>query len=173
MSAVLSQLNRIHDVSGVSGEGDDVATVCEFSSGLVALHWNSPTPSVTVHTDVRHILQLHGHQGATLLVPAETRLEAAYRLVMPFLLAGGHNPVVCGPHPDHPDRLRMVFAPGDETGWRRWIALLDGSTDAAVREDIGGETEHRWTSPFGDIWLVFHTRHNSKYTHDPIHDPRD
>lgn len=160
MTATVSILQRHHDVTGVSGEGL-IGTVVEFGSGLTAFHWDTSTPSVTVYTDVRHVLQLHGHKGASTLIPAETRLEAAYRRIMPYLLAGGHNPVVCGPHPEHPDRLRLVFAPGDEAGWRRWIALLDGSSDAAVQEDIGGETEHRWTSSDGDIWLVFHTRHTT------------
>jgi hypothetical protein len=172
MTASMFTLMRQRDLSGISGTGP-VGTVVEFDSGLTVLHWDTATPSVAVHTDSRHIEQLHGHEGATVLVPLETRLEASYRLVMPFLLAGGHNPVVCGPHPDHPDRLRLIFAPGDEKGWRRWIALLDGSTDAAVQEDLGDETEHRWTSPFGDIWLVFHTQNSSRYVHDPIHDPRD
>lgn len=158
MSVVTYNLRRDRDPSGVSGTGPSVATVVEFESGLTAMHWNSPTPSVTIHTDVRHIEQINGHGGASTLVIAETRLESAYRVVMPYLLAGGHNPVVCGAHPDHPDRLRLVFATGDEAGWRRWIALLDGSTDVAVHEEIGGEVEHRWTSPFGDFWLMYHTR---------------
>lgn len=162
MTATLYHLNRHRDPSGVSGQGDDIATICEFPSGLVAMHWNSETPSVAVYTDIRHIERLHGHEGAsTLEIDDAPRLLKAYQRVMPHILASrdGWAPVMCAPHPDHPNSLRLIFP--DERVWRWWIALLDGSTDAAVQEDIGGETEHRWTSPFGDIWLVFHARHTT------------
>jgi hypothetical protein len=154
MTATLYRLNRSHDVSGVSGEGAEVATICEFSSGLIALHWNSETPSVTVYTDRRHIEHLHGHGGASKLDIGETRLEAAYRVVMPFLLTGGANaPVMVGPHPDLPDRLRLVLA--NYPAWRYWVALLDGSTHAASHSDVNGEIRHRWIDPSGDIWIEY------------------
>ena len=161
MSALNYTLHRHRDVSGVSGEGP-VATVCEFGSGLVAMHWDSETPSVTVYTDIRHVLKLHGHQGASELEPVEPeRLLAAYSLVMPWMLSARYHdrPVTCAPHPDHPDRLRLTFK--DERVWSFWIALLDGSTHAAVHEDIAGEAEHRWVSADGNLWLVYHTRHST------------
>jgi hypothetical protein len=153
MSATLWHLNRHHDVSGVSGEGDGVATICEFPSGLIALHWNSDTPSVTVYTDIRHIEKLHGHEGASTVEIAETRLERAYRVVMPWLLAGGKGPFMCGPHPDQPDRLRLIFQ--DQAAWARWIALFDGSTHAATHVEVNGELRHRWIDPEGDIWMEY------------------
>lgn len=152
MTATLYRLNRSHDVSGVSGEGDEVATICEFSSGLIALHWNSETPSVTVYTDRRHIERLHGHGGASKLDVGETRLESAYRKVMPFLLATNtHHPIAVGPHPEMPDRLRLAFLASG--AWRYYIALLDGSSHAATHVEVDGELRSRWISPDGDIWL--------------------
>lgn len=174
MTATLYHLNRHRDPSGVSGEGDGIATICEFSSGLIAMHWNSETPSVAVYTDIRHIERLHGHEGAsTLEITDNDRLLAAYGVVMPFILTAQPHvmPLMVGPHPDHVDRLRLIFL--TEQAWRWWIALLDGSTDAAVHEDIGGETEHRWISADGNLWLVYHTRHTSKHPDNSPYDDRD
>lgn len=155
MSATVSTLLRHRDISGVSGVGP-VATVCEFGSGLTAVHWDSETPSVAIYTDVRHVLNLHGHKGASTLVASETRLEASYRRVMPLILASAFNkPLMCAPHPDMPDRLRLVFQ--TEVTWRRWIALLDGSTDVAVHEEVAGEMVHRWVSSDGNLWLTYAT----------------
>ena len=153
MSVVTYNLSRDRDPSGVSGTGPSVATIVEFESGLTAMHWNSDTPSVTVHTDIRHIEQINGHGGASTLVIAETRLERAYRLVVPFLR--GDDWVTCAPHPDHPDRLRVTF--GAVSTWLFWIALFDGSSSAASHEDINGETHHTWISPDGDLWLQYFT----------------
>jgi len=151
MSATLYTLQRHTDVSGVSGEGP-VATVCEFSSGLTAMHWDSDTPSVAVHTDIRHIAKLHGHSGASVLeIHEPDRLIRAYRRVMPWLLSARYHdrPTTCEPHPDHPDRLLLIFTA--ERVWRFWIALLDGSTDTTVHEG----PERRWVSPDGDLWLTY------------------
>lgn len=150
MTATVSTLMRHADPSGVSGTGP-IGTVVEFGSGLTAFHWDTDTPSVTVYTDVRHVLQLHGHQGASTLVAFETRLERAYKRVVPHLLSDLRIPVTCAPHPDHLDRLRLTFK--SEPIWRFWIALLDGSTDAASHEEQNGELRHRWISPDGDLFL--------------------
>ena len=152
MTAIVSTLMRHRDVSGVSGEGP-IGTVVEFGSGLTAFHWDTDTPSVTVYTDVRHVLQLHGHQGASTLVASETRLEKAYRLVVPYLR--GDDWITCGPHPDHPDRLRVTFP--DEPTWLFWIALLEGSSYAATHEEVAGEMRHTWITPDGNVWLIYHT----------------
>jgi hypothetical protein len=157
MTATVSTLMRHRDVSGVSGEGA-VATVCEFESGLTAVHWDSETPSVAIYTDVRHVLDLHGHKGATTLVLNDTeRLLAGYQLVTPWLLSARYHdrPITCKAHPDHPDRLRATFK--DERVWRFWISLLDGSSHAAVHEEVNGEIEHRWVHPSGNVWLVYFT----------------
>lgn len=172
VTATLYSLNRHHDVSGVSGEGDDIATICEFPSGLVAMHWNSDTPSVTVHTDIRHVEALHGHGGAsTLSLNEPERLLAAYRLVMPYVLTAQPRviPLKADAHPDHPDRLRVILL--TEQAWRWWIALMDGSSDAATHVEVNGETEHTFITPDGNLWLQYYSPLTGK--HDPIHDPRD
>lgn len=172
MSATLYSLNRHHDISGVSGTGDDKATICEFESGLIAMHWNSPTPSVTVFTDMRDVENLHGHQGAsTVEILDKDRLLRAYARVMPYALnAVVHKPHTIGPHPEHPDRLRLVFGSYAQEEWAFWIALFDGSTDAATQDEVNGEIEHRWISPDGDLWLIYHTRTETPGTAWESHD---
>lgn len=157
MTATLYTLQRHSDVSGVSGEGP-VATVCEFSSGLTAIHWDSATPSVAVHTDIRHIAKLHGHEGASVLEIYEPdRLLKAYARVIPWLLSARYadRPVTCAPHPDHPDRLLLGFK--TEKAWRMWVALLDGSTYAATHEEVNGEIRTTWISRDGGLWLQYRT----------------
>lgn len=171
MTAVMYNLVRHHDVTGVSGEGQ-VGTVVEFDDGHTVLHWDTETPSTTVYTDIRHITALHGHGGAsTLELYDNTRLLAGYQRVVPWMITSRHQdqPIVCAAHPLHPDRLRMVFA--EERPWRWWIAVLDGSTHTAVHEEVNGETEHRWVSPDGNLWLVYHSSSTSLPA--DIYDPRD
>lgn len=157
MTALVYTLQRHHDVSGVSGEGA-VATAIEFDDGHAVLHWDSATPSTTVYTDIRHITALHGHSGAsTLELLDKDRLLRAYQVVMPYLLTSQDHvrPLMVSPHPDHPDRLRIILL--SERAWKWWIALLDGSSDTAVHEEVDGEMQHRWVSPDGDIWCIHHT----------------
>ena len=155
MTATTGRLRRHTDISKVSGIGD-VAEFAEFSDGAVAVRWHGDHPSTAAWNDIRDVEIIHGHKGATeILFDDNARLVRAYRKVMPYVLEGGLNPVKVGPHADHPDRLQLVFMPGDEAGWRRWIALFEGSTFAAVHEERNGETEHRWVSPDGDLWLSY------------------
>lgn len=155
MTANVQTLMRYTDPSGVSGTGP-IGTVVEFESGLVAFHWDTDTPSVTVYTDIRHVLKLHGHAGASRLVPAaSSRLEGAYQKVMRYLLNEYTRPVTVGPHPDHMDRLRLTFQ--DEPDWRMYVALMDGSTYSATHTEVNSEVCHRWISPDGDLWLEYFT----------------
>jgi len=157
MTAALFTLQRHRDVTGISGEGP-VATVVEFDDGHTVLHWDTATPSTTVYTDIRHITALHGHEGAsTLELNDPYRLLAAYQRVMPYLLSiEPRKPLLVASHPDHPDRLRLVF---DVTGvaWAFFIALLDGSTKAASHAEVNGEIEHTWVTPDGNLWLTYFT----------------
>lgn len=157
MTATLYTLNRHRDVSGVSGEGDDIATICEFPSGLTAMHWNSDTPTIEVLTDLRHVTKLHAHGGASTLQILEPRLVAAYQRVTHYLLSARYadRPITCAPHPDHPDRLRLTFK--DKRVWAFWISLLDGSTHAATHEEANGEIVTTWISPDGNLWLQYFT----------------
>lgn len=168
-------LHRHRDVSNVSGVGP-VATICEFSSGLVAMHWNSDTPSVAVYTDIRHIEALHGHEGASTLTLQDdpARLLAAYEQVTPLLLrTTGVRPTTIGRHPDHPDRLRVTFSMF--ACWDRWVSALGGSVDAATHEEVNGEIQHRWVSPDGNLWLIYHSpiAISNDYPDRDAHDPRD
>ena len=183
MSATVSTLMRHRDVSGVSGVGP-VATVCEFSSGLTAVHWDSATPSVAVYTDVRHVLDLHGHEGASELVLYDNaRLVAGYKQVCFWLtreMTPERLPLSVAPHPDWPDRLLVKLRP---TSLSFWVALLDGSMHAATYEQVRGEIVTTWVHPSGDLWLecretgtyedllAGHT-YNAYPDNDP-YDPRD
>lgn len=152
-------LHRYEDVSDVSGTGD-VAWGVEWPDGAVSIRWPGDHPSTATWNDIRDAEAIHGHGGKTVVQYSDApRLVRAYQRVVPWLLNDGAIalPMIVAPHPDLPDRLRLVFP--NQRNWAFWIALFDGSTDAAVHEDIGGESEHRWTSPDGDLWLVFHTRH--------------
>jgi hypothetical protein len=184
VTAVVYSLNRHRDVSGVSGEGDEKATVVEFASGLSVLHWNSDTPSIQVHTDVRHILDLHGHGGASTLELYEGhRLLTAYQQTTVWLLSARFHdrPISVKPHPDHLDRLLLTFK--DERPWRMWIALLDGSTYAATHEEVKGQIRTTWVSPDGNLWLEYSTpgtfmdllegQTYDEYPDHDCHDPRD
>jgi hypothetical protein len=42
-----------------------VAEGCEFSDGSVALRWRGDNPATAVWPDLRSVLAVHGHQGAT------------------------------------------------------------------------------------------------------------
>lgn len=149
----LYALHRHHDISGVSGEGS-VATICEFDSGLVAMHWDSATPSVAVYTDIRHIEALHGHSGASTLEVLEPhRLVKAYGQVVFWLTREMHPdrlPVTVGPHPDWPDRLLVKVRP---SALSFWIALFDGSPSACTHEEVREELVTTWVAPDGNLWL--------------------
>ena len=153
-------VRRHHDVSGVSGTGD-VAELAEFSDGAVAVRWHGDHPSTACWNDIRDVEFIHGHKGATEIVFAEdpARLLAAYQRVVPFLLTHpsivAHRPVTVQPHPEHADRLRLTFS--GEPSWRLWIALLDGSSEAATHVEVNGEIEHTWISSDGNVFLQHYT----------------
>lgn len=150
-------LYRYEDVSKVSGTGV-VCEGAEFSDGAVAVRWLGDHPSTSAWNDIRDMEAIHGHHGRTVVrYSDDTRLVRAYQRVMPFIVSDGARmlPVMAAPHPDHPGRLRLVFADNDEKSWRWWVAALDGSTYAAVHEEVNGEMQHRWVSPDGDLWLQY------------------
>jgi hypothetical protein len=62
-------LERIEDVSGVSGTGT-VAEGCVFSDGAVVLRWLSEWPTSVVWHDrgVESLEAVHGHNGRTHIV---------------------------------------------------------------------------------------------------------
>lgn len=150
-------LQRHVDVSKVSGTGE-VAFGVEFPDGAVAVRWPGEHPSTAAWSDIRDVEAIHGHEGATVVAYLDKdRLLSAYQVVMPYLLTTQEHmrPLMVSPHPDHPDRLRIILL--SERAWKWWIALLDGSSDTAVHEEVDGEMQHRWVSPDGDIWCIHHT----------------
>jgi hypothetical protein len=174
MSIMTGILRRYVDISKVSGTGD-VAEFAEFSDGAVAVRWHGDHPSTACWNDIRDVEFVHGHKGATEIVPIEAdRLLKAYQRVVPFLLSGT-TAQTCAPHPDHPDRLRLTFL--YRRDWAFFVALLDGSTHAATHEEVNGETEHRWLSEDGNLWLIWYTPTatptSSKYADNSPYDDRD
>lgn len=160
------RLRRHEDISGISGTGD-VAEWVEFSDGAVAVRWHGDHPSTATWGDIRDVEIIHGHKGATeILIDDKDRLLRAYGRMMPYLLANQPHmrPLMASPHPDHPDRLRVIFA--SERAWKFWIALFDGSTDAATHDEVDGEIRHQWIDPTGDLWLQYFTPAASPESHD-------
>lgn len=148
-------LHRYIDDSGVSGTGT-VGEIFEASDGAVAIRWRGDRASWGLWGDIRDLEAIHGHGGHSVVEYLEPhRLLAAYQRVVPWLLTGEVRPVTVGPHPDHLDRLRLTFK--TERIWSFWVALLEGSTHAAVHEEVNGEIEHRWTSPDGNVWCVYYS----------------
>lgn len=57
-------LNRLKDVSGVSGTGV-IAEGAMFKNGRVVLQWNTATPSINIYDSIEDVFRIHGHEGAT------------------------------------------------------------------------------------------------------------
>jgi hypothetical protein len=75
-------LRRHEDISGKSGCGR-VAQVAEFDDGTAVLHWNlganrSSVASTEIFGSVSDLMQIHGHNGRSVLEPIEEqhRLES-------------------------------------------------------------------------------------------------
>jgi len=60
-------LLRLEDESGVSGTGW-VAEGAVFSTGWVALHWLTDTPSMNFYPSIEAVETIHGHGGLTRVV---------------------------------------------------------------------------------------------------------
>lgn len=62
----LFQLIRNIDVSGKSGTGAVTEGVV-FTDGSVAMRWRTATSSVCFYNSIEDVLEIHGHDGATVL----------------------------------------------------------------------------------------------------------
>jgi hypothetical protein len=60
-------LDRNEDVSGVSGTGR-VAEGIEFENGICCLSFNSQFGHANTYLNIRAVKEVHGHEGATLVV---------------------------------------------------------------------------------------------------------
>jgi hypothetical protein len=68
MTGTTFTLHRSVDVSNKSGTGV-VAEGWESSSGeYVVLVWLTATPSICIYRDIRHVEEIHGHEGASVIV---------------------------------------------------------------------------------------------------------
>ena len=65
--AKLFYLQRDKDLSGVSGTGR-VADGVEFANGMCALSFHSEYPHCNVYANMRALLEVHGHEGATRVI---------------------------------------------------------------------------------------------------------
>lgn len=61
------QLERLVDISGVSGTGI-VAVGVLFPTGRVVMQWLGPTGSIIVHESMDNLMAVHGHGGATRVI---------------------------------------------------------------------------------------------------------
>ena len=59
-------LNRIRDISGVSGTGI-IAEGVIFQNGVTIVQWLTATPSINIYSNVEDVLRIHGHGGATVI----------------------------------------------------------------------------------------------------------
>lgn len=59
-------LFRKQDVSGVSGTGY-VAEGVIFADGKVAISWLSDTNSIAIYDSLKECIEVHGHDGATVV----------------------------------------------------------------------------------------------------------
>lgn len=55
------------DRSGISGTGK-VAEGTEYTDGVCTLHWLTKWNSTVVYPNIQHVINIHGHDGATRFV---------------------------------------------------------------------------------------------------------
>lgn len=60
------RLNRLVDVSGVSGTGV-VALGVLLSDGKVVLHWQQSDGAIGTYPSMEAVERIHGHEGATVV----------------------------------------------------------------------------------------------------------
>lgn len=180
MTDSLFILRRYEDPSGVSGTGI-VCSGVEFEDGDTVTHWPGKTPSTVIWKDIRHVEEVHGHGGKTVVEYQEPhRLLAAYEKATPLLLRPELvRPTTMGRHPEHPDRLRLTFQ--FFASWDLWLTNLGGSTETVIHAEVNGEIRTTWVSPDGNLWLEYcrpgtfeDLLAGEKYREpDSIYDPRD
>jgi hypothetical protein len=60
-------LQRQEDTSGISGTGN-VAQGVEFDDGTCAMRWLTEFRSTALYDNIRDLVKIHGHNGATIVV---------------------------------------------------------------------------------------------------------
>ena len=79
----LFKLRRIVDASGVSGTGV-IAEGVEFSHGEVVLSWLTTHRSIGVYPNVKEMVNIHGHEGKTVVEWVDEQLDINPVLDIPF-----------------------------------------------------------------------------------------
>ncbi|WNI17564.1 hypothetical protein [Actinacidiphila sp. ITFR-21] len=69
-------LDRAEDVTGISGTGT-VAGGVIFPDGTVAMRWNTHIASTAVYDSINDVVEIHGHNGATVVTLIDTREAGA------------------------------------------------------------------------------------------------
>ncbi|UXX94059.1 hypothetical protein N7U49_21900 [Streptomyces sp. AD2-2] len=65
-------LDRHEDITGISGEGT-VAGGVIFPDGTVAMRWNTGTASTAIYDSINDVVEIHGHNGATVVTLVDVR----------------------------------------------------------------------------------------------------
>lgn len=65
MSVRVGRIVRHEDVHGVSGVGDHIAEVVEFSDGSAVVRWLGKDAMTNVAAGIKNITNVHGHGGKT------------------------------------------------------------------------------------------------------------
>lgn len=73
------QLERLNDVSGVSGVGI-VADGVQWPDGKVTVRWRGPRPSTVCWDGMADVVAVHGHQGATRVLWLDDNAEPTEHL---------------------------------------------------------------------------------------------
>jgi hypothetical protein len=60
-------LNRMKDISGISGTGR-IAEGFVFDNGVVAMTWLTKYTSTSIYRSIDDVEKIHGHEGATEVV---------------------------------------------------------------------------------------------------------
>ncbi|MEU9050221.1 hypothetical protein AB0D37_07410 [Streptomyces sp. NPDC048384] len=69
-------LDRKEDLTGVSGTGT-VAGGVIFPDGTVAMRWNTGTSSTAIYDCIADVVEIHGHNGATVVTLIDVREDTA------------------------------------------------------------------------------------------------
>jgi hypothetical protein len=70
-------LNRVEDETGISGTGV-ITDGIEFDDGTVIMKWNTFTTSVGIYRCIDDVIKIHGHEGKTKILWADSETFDVY-----------------------------------------------------------------------------------------------
>jgi len=130
-------LRRHEDVTGVSGTGivADGALFPAAGKGQAIVRWRGERGSMVVWDNLRHAIEVHGHDGRTTVefIPVD-ELIAALKAVAAINLAPEADPQ--HPHPS-------AFTRGQDDGWNQAITEVRQAITDAIEalHDHDGEAD--------------------------------